>query len=490
MNSAAARLRGIVKRFGSVQALRGADLSLAPGEVHALLGENGAGKSTLMSVLGGRLMPDEGTIEVAGAEVRLRSPRDAMALGIGMVRQHFTFVPRMTVAENLWLGRAGLRFDRRAAHEAALRVGESTGLSLDPFALAGELSVGLQQRLEIVKALTRDVRTLILDEPTAALTPGEVAELFGALRRLTEAGVAIVLITHKLREVLAIADRVTVLRRGAVVLSGPAAAQTPAQLAAAMIGEGSAVELVAEALELSRVTRSGAADRLALAVRGLTMPGSEHVIGVRDVSFDIGAGEVVGIAAVEGNGQRELLRAVAGLAPHGGTVTIGGNGQVRFVPEDRQVEGLILDFTVTENLALGGVRGWRLRPRQLQREAAQTMAASDIRAAGPDQPVRELSGGNQQKVVLARALAGRPALLVAENPTRGLDLRATADVHVRLRRAAEGDGLGVLLYSSDLDEVLALADRVAVMAGGRWRWVAPPDRTRERVGALMLGEAA
>ena len=489
MSAAAAQLSGIVKRFGSVQALRGADLSLAPGEVHALLGENGAGKSTLMHVLGGLLSPDEGRIEVAGAQVRISSPREAMALGIGMVRQHFAFVPRMTVAENVWLGRPGLRFDRRAALAAVRRVGEATGLHLDASAPAGNLPVGLQQRLEIVKVLSRDVRVLILDEPTAALAPGEIGDLFVALRRLATSGVAIVLITHKMREVLAIADRVTVLRRGAVALSGPAAAQTPELLAGAMIGEGAAADIVAEALEQASEARTGPAARPALEVRDLVVTARGRVDVVRGVSFDVAESELVGVAAVEGNGQRELLRAVSGLVPSSGSVVVGGSAQVSFVPEDRQGEGLILDFTLAENLALGGLHGLRLRPRQLEQRAAQVIAASDIRAVGPAQPVRALSGGNQQKVVLARALAQQPALLVAENPTRGLDLRATADVHRRLRRAAREGGLGVLFYSSDLDEVLALADRVAVMSAGCWRWVAPSERTRERVGALMLGAA-
>jgi len=371
------------------------------------------------------------------------------------------------------------------------RVGEVTGLHLDASALAGDLPVGLQQRLEIVKVLSRDVRVLILDEPTAALTPGEVADLFAALRRLAASGAAIVLITHKMREVLAIADRVTVLRRGAVALTGPAAAQTPERLADAMIGEAGAAELMAEALEQEQSARArvSQAGRSVLSVRDLVVAGRGAVDAVRGVSFEVAESELVGIAAVEGNGQRELLRAVSGLVPRSGSVVVGGSGQVSFVPENRQGEGLILDFTLAENLALGNLRGVRLRLRQQEQRAAAVMAAADIRAEGPTQPVRALSGGNQQKVVIARALAQRPALLVAENPTRGLDLRATADVHQRLRRAARDEGLGVLFYSSDLDEVLALADRIAVMSDGRWHWVGPSERARERVGALMLGAA-
>ena len=485
MNAAAVRLRGIAKRFGSVQALRGADLSVSAGEVHALLGENGAGKSTLMHVLGGLEAPDAGAIEVAGREVRIPSPRDAMALGIALVRQHFTFVPRMSVAENVWLGRSGRRFDRRQAANEVRRVGDATGLVLDPAALAGALPVGLQQRLEIVKVLARDVRVLVLDEPTAALTPGEVAHLFAALRRLAAAGVAIVLITHKMREVAAIADRVTVLRGGEVVLSGRADGLAPAALGRAMIGAQADAQVMAAALEEAREPEPRATKAAVLQVRNLSVGSA-----VRDISFDVAQGEVVGIAAVEGNGQRELLRAVAGILPHGGEATLRGGGRVGFVPEDRQGEGLILDFTLAENLALGSMRGLLLRRRRLESAAAEAMAQFDIRAGGPAQSVRTLSGGNQQKVVLARVLAQRPALVVAENPTRGLDLHATAYVHERLRGSAREDGLGVLFHSSDLDEVLALSDRVAIMVAGAWRWVELADRTRERVGAAMLGEVA
>ncbi len=486
MNDAAQRLiemRGIVRHFGSAVALRGADFACDAGEIHALLGENGAGKTTLMHVLFGMLAPDAGSIAIGGREVRLHSARDAMALGLGMVHQHFTQVPDLTVAENVWLGRPGWRFDRAAARALVRKVGEATGLALDPDARAEDLSVGLRQRLEIVKALSRDARVLILDEPTATLAPAEVADLFAALRRLKASGVAVVLITHKLSEVLAIADRVSVLRAGERVFTAPAAGLDAATLARAMIGEAAPDDELAVAQERSRRAAAGRGP-IALEVEALRVVerGRERV---RGASFAVHGGEIVGIAAVEGNGQRELLRSLAGLIPHGGRVRTEA-GPPAFVPEDRQLEGLVLDFTVAENLALGsGGLGWVSARDDAARRLIERF---DIRPADPAAHVRELSGGNQQKIVLARELSRRPAVLIAENPTRGLDIHAAAQVHAELRRAAS-DGMAVLLYSSDLDEVLALGDRVAVVVGGEWRWVDEAARTREQVGAMMLGAA-
>lgn len=473
-------MRGISRRFGSVQALRGAAFSCEVGEVHALLGENGAGKSTLMQVLFGLLRADEGTVEVAGRPARFRSPRDAMDAGLGMVHQHFTQVPALTVAENVWLGRAGVRYDGAAARRAVAEVGRATGLALDPDARVASLPVGLRQRLEIVKALARDVRIVILDEPTAVLAPREVDELFGALRRMAAAGVAVVLITHKLREVGALADRVTVLRAGETVLTGPVAAYGAAALTAAMVGGAGAGFPESGAEGCAPGTAVLRVEHLVVA-----RPDARH-LAVRDVSFAVGAGEIVGIAAVEGNGEREVLRAVAGLALHEGKITVAG-GSVGFVPEDRQEEGLILEFGLDENLMLGAALPFWIDRGAWRAESAEVVRGADIRAAGNARPVRELSGGNQQKLVVARELRRRPALLVAENPTRGLDVVATAAVHRRVVSAAREDGLGVLFHSTDLDEVLALSDRVAVMVEGRWSEVAPAERTRERVGGLMLG---
>ena len=484
-------MTGIARRFGSVQALRGADFVLGTGEVHALLGENGAGKTTLMRILFGLERADAGTVEVFGRPLAGGSPRQAMSAGVGMVHQHFSQVPTMTVAENVWLGRPGLRFERAAAVAAVRRVGEATGLELDPLAQAGDLSAGLRQRLEIVKALARDVRVLILDEPTAVLTPREVDELFGALRRLVAAGLSVVLITHKLREVAAIADRVTVLRRGEVVASGPARDFSAEALAIALVGEGAGAAVMAAArdgLEAAPALQLKRPEP-ALQLRDVTVRAAGGRLDtVRGVSLDVEAGEIVAVAAVEGNGQRELMRAVAGLVPYQGTCRVGHGGQVGFVPEDRQHEGLILEFSLTENLALGGRHRFWLDRRFLEHQAATLIDEFGIRTAGGAQPVGALSGGNQQRVVLARVLSQQPALLVAENPTRGLDIRATADVHARIRRAARERGLGVLYYSTDLDEVLAIGDRIGIMAAGRWRWADEP-RSRENVGALMLGVA-
>jgi simple sugar transport system ATP-binding protein len=478
-------MRGIAKQFGSVQALRDVDFRVEPGEIHALLGENGAGKSTLMHVLYGLARADAGSTEVSHRVLKGGSPREAMQAGLGMVPQHFAQVPRMTVAENVWLGRPGVRFERRRAEEAVRRVSASTGLALDPTAVAGALPVGLRQRLEILKVLSREVRVLILDEPTATLTPREVDDLFAALRRLAGSGIAVVLITHKMREVSSIADRVTILRRGEVALTTRAGALSPEELARAMIGADAASDHVAEALETRLVDerRGAPADAVLRAddvsVRGLH--GQPDPVG--HVSFEIRAGEIVGVAAVEGNGQRELLRAVAGLWPHTGRVV--ARGAVGFVPEDRQHEGLIQDFSLAENLALGRLTSFWIDRRALDARARTAIDAFRIQSAGPASPARTLSGGNQQKAVLARVLGADPAVLVAENPTRGLDIRAAADVHAWVRRAARERGLGVLFHSADIDEVLALADRVAVMVAGRWQWV--DKRTRAEVGGLMLG---
>ena len=486
----AVRMTGIVKTFGPVQALRGADFSLAQGEIHALLGENGAGKSTLMHVLYGLARANAGTVEVFGARLAAGSPRAARAAGIGMVHQHFSQVPRMTVAENVALGQAGLFYDREASAAKVRAVSESTGLQLDPGALAEDLSAGLKQRLEIVKALAGDVRVLILDEPTAVLTPGEVDDLFAALRRLAAAGLGVVLITHKLREVKAIADRVTVLRRGSVVLHGPATEFPTEALARALIGESESADVLATVMG-SQAAPDADPRRAApaLEVEGLTVRGrGGRKPPVSDVTFEVKAGEIVAIAAVEGNGQRELMRAIAGFEPFEGRCHVAYGGQVGLIPEDRQHEGLVLDFSILENLALGERGNFVMDQRYLVHHAVTVVEEFGIRARGVLQPVRELSGGNQQRVVLARVLDQRPAVLVAENPTRGLDVRATSEVHARIRRAAHEQGLGVLYYSTDLDEVLAVGDRIGVMAGGRWRWAEEP-RSRERVGALMLGAA-
>lgn len=478
-------LREIRKHYGSVQALRGADFTLMSGELHALLGENGAGKSTLMHVAYGLTRPDGGTIAIDGLTVSVPSPRAARRLGVGMVHQHFTSVPALTVAENVALA-AGWPVRPRSLRDRVRKLAEEIGLPLDPDTPAGRLSVGLKQRLEIVKALATEVRILLLDEPTAVLAPAEAEELLRVVRAFTARGGAAVLITHKLDEALAAADRVTVLRQGAVVHAGVVAGETRESLADAMIGGG--------APNADAPSSAGASDafpsRLLVRLEDLEVPRETgYGIAVRRATLSIRGGEIVGIAAVEGNGQRELLRAVAGrLHPLRGRREVAG--PVGFIPEDRTTEGLIPELSLTENVVLGSraddawIRRGRVDWRVARARTAAMLEDYEVVAPGPDVPAAALSGGNQQKVVVARELARQPRVVVAENPTRGLDLRAAAAIHARLRAAAAG-GAAVLIYSSDLDEVLALANRVLVAARGSLL-EAPPGATRGQVGELMV----
>lgn len=459
-------LSQIRKRFGSAVALDGADFVLARGEVHGLLGENGAGKSTLMHLAFGLLRPEAGEIKIGGRTVVLRAPADAKRLGIGMVHQHFTSIPALTVQENLWLaaGRhgavAGSPSGSGSTDTALGRLRRRLWEGLDPGARAEDLPVGAKQRLEILQALAADAEVLLLDEPTAVLAPPEVAELLSLLGEFARGGGSVVFITHKLDEVLAAASRVTVLRRGQVTFSGPIGDCTPGGLARAMVGDAAADELVL----------AGASDRPRARADGVVV-GSAGGLEARQ-------GEIVGLAAVEGNGQRELLRSFLGPA-------------VAFVPEDRTTEGLIGGFSLTENLVLGlsadprWAKGRWIDWPAASRRMAELLDEFGIRATGPNAPARSLSGGNQQKVVLARAFEARPKLIVAENPTRGLDLQATAFVHDQLRGYARRGG-SVIFYSTDLDEVLALADRVVVVVRGKAVAV-PGDSSRRSVGAMMLG---
>jgi ABC-type uncharacterized transport system ATPase subunit len=455
-------LRGISKSFGPVHALRGADFALATGEVHALLGENGAGKSTLLHIAYGMMGPDAGVIRVRGEETVIRSPRAARALGIGMVHQHFTSIGALTVSEDIALskGRTGGRMDGRtvSAFSATLMAGLSGNTRVET------LSVAQRQRLEIVKALATGARILLLDEPSAVLAPSEVEELLALVREFVDAGGTAALITHKLREVFVAADRVTVLRQGIVTYEGPVAGQTEETLARAMIG----------------------ADRGSGPTGALQPPESPSAPGSILTHFGgiaLGAGELVGIAAVEGNGQRDLLRGVVSASHR--------HDSVALVPEDRTTEGLIPDLSITENLMLGldrdprWVRGRRLDWKKARSRTEEIITTFRIRADGPDALVRTLSGGNQQKVVLARALECRPAILIVENPTRGLDIRATDFVHDQLRAAAAA-GILVLIYSTDLEEVLELGRRVLVVHAGKVR-EAPRRADRRVVGEMMLG---
>ena len=467
------RLSNISKHFGPTAALRDVTFTATPGLVHALLGENGAGKSTLMHIAYGMLRPDSGTIN---GHTGFDSPRAARAAGIGMVHQHFTSISALTVAENIALT-AGWRETGRAVTARAEAVAQQLGLPLPVSRHAEDLSVQLRQRLEIVKALASDARILLLDEPTAVLAPREVDELLEFLRMFAARGGTVVLITHKLDEVFRVADRVTVLRRGEVTLSDTLQSQTPSLLSRAMIG----VDLPAAG------RRVGQRGEVLVRANQLVLDGTSS----RSASFEIHAGEIVGVAAIDGNGQRELLRAIAGvdgIRIASGTLTV--TVPVAFIPEDRTSEGVIGTFTLVENLLLGTLpsgAGW-IDWRAIQDRTDTLLQAHDVRAAGSGALAESLSGGNQQKFVLARALEGNPRVIVAENPTRGLDLLATQSVHQELRDAAQR-GAAVVVHSSDLDEVLAVADRLFVVAQGEVTEL-PANSSREVVGDAMLAVAA
>jgi simple sugar transport system ATP-binding protein len=497
----ALELDRVTKRFGDAVALDGATLRVRPGTVHAVLGENGAGKSTLMRVAFGLVRPDHGTVRLGGVARRFGSSADAIAAGVGMVHQHFSLVPAMTVAENVALGGRG-PFSRRRSAALVRQVGEAVGLAVDPEARVGSLGVGAQQRVEIVKTLSRDARLLILDEPTAVLAPAEAADLLAWLRRFADGGRSVVLITHKLREALAVADDVTVLRRGRTVLAVPRDESTEAALASAMLGgppqqqsapepgdehhRGDAAPIVSPqpGARESRIDAGSGAGAVVLRARDVTLADAAGVVRVRGASLEVRGGEIVGIVGVEGSGQRELLRALAGrLAPLVGTVELPP--EVGLVPEDRHRDALLLDFPLDANVALRGAgrRRGRMRWPGWRRATAALLAGFDVRAAGAGVTARTLSGGNQQKLVLGRELRDDVRAVVVENPSRGLDIRATAEVHRRLR-AARDAGAAVVVYSGDLDEVLQLAGRVAVLHGGRLREMA---LDRDVVGRAMLG---
>ena len=483
MTTPALELRGIVKRFGPVQALRGADFTLAAGEVHALLGENGAGKSTLMHIAYGLVRPDAGTIAVRGRATFPRSPRDARRFGIGMVHQHFTSIPALTVGENIALA-AGWPVRPAALRSRVLALMDRVGLALAPESRAGVLTVAAKQRLEILKALATDATILLLDEPTALLAPSEADEVLRIVREFALGGGSAVLITHKLEEALRAADTVTALRSGRVTLAGPAAGETRDSLARAMIGDGGVAQSGrrrAPATDTHTLVRCEMLDLSREDGRGLA---------VRGASMAMAAGEVVGVAAVEGNGQRELLRAIAGLSrPLRGRLEVAR--PVAFVPEDRSTEGLIAELGLTENVVLGlgrtaaWVRGPRLDWTAARERTSALIGQFGIRAPGPETPAGALSGGNQQKVVIARALELLPRVIVAENPTRGLDIQAADEVWRRLGAAA-ADGAAVIVYSTDLDEILERADRTIIVAGGTVT-SAPRDAGKAEIGAMMLG---
>ena len=482
-------LRGINKRYGTTQALASASLFVRPGTVHALLGENGAGKSTLMRIAYGLEHADAGTLEVSASRVRFGSPADAIAHGVGMVHQHFTLVPVMTVAENVALGGHG-RLDLPSVAAKLHELSERTGFALDAEAKVESLPIAAQQRVEIAKALVRDARLLVLDEPTAVLSPPESEQLLRWLRTYADRGGSVVLITHKLREALSVADDVTVLRRGRTVLATRGSDATVQSLTAAMIGSADTADAGTgtRAPPERRPAAQLASREPVFRAEHVSITDERGVVSVHDATFAVHPGEIVALAGIEGSGQRELLRALAGRHRiASGRLT--RPPAVGFVPEDRHRDAVLLGRSLVENVALRGAGSRRglVDWTALESRTKSLVRAFDVRTASVRLPMRTLSGGNQQKLVLARELTGDGGGdargIVIENPTRGLDVRATDDVHARLRLARDG-GAAVVLYSSDIDEVLLLADRVLVIFAGRVR---EAPKSREAVGRLMLG---
>jgi ABC-type uncharacterized transport system ATPase subunit len=497
-------LRGITKRFGSLVANDHIDLTVATGEIRGLLGENGAGKTTLMNVLYGLMQPDEGEILVDGRPVTIHSPRDAINAKIGMVHQHFMLVPVFTVAENVALGveptHAGL-FDRRRARRQVQELSERYGLQVNPDALIEDLPVGVQQRVEIIKALLRDASMLILDEPTAVLTPGETEDLFRVMRELRAGGRSIVFISHKLKEVQAIADEITVIRRGRVVGERPPTT-SDSELAALMVGRP--VEL--------RVSKGPATPgEVVLSVSDLTVSGDlvpvdggESKNAVDHVSLEVRAGEILGIAGVQGNGQTELCEAIMGLRPAAGTVRLEARdishatprdrlrAGIAYIPEDRTEDGIVADFSVADNLVLDTydrppfAHGIAMNLAAIRDNARTRIAEFDVRTSSIETPVGTLSGGNQQKVILAREVGRQVRLLLASQPTRGLDVGSIEFVHRRIVEERD-QGIAVIIVSSELDEIYALADRIAVMYEGKITGFRPPDVPVTELGLLMAG---
>lgn len=482
MSEFALALRDVDKRFGATVALEAARCLVRPGTVHALLGENGAGKTTLMRIAFGMLRADAGALERDGRPVRFAHERDAIAAGIGMVHQHFMLIPAFTVAENVSLGGRG-RLDPAATAARVRAIGASTGLAVDPDARVRDLPVGAQQRAELVRALAHEARLLILDEPTAVLTPLESEELYGWLRRFAAGGGTVVLITHKLREALAVADDLTVLRRGRTVLEGRAQDIPETALVSAIVGEGDALADGAPA------GRSAAAAVFAL--HDAAFADAQGVVRLAGTTLEVRAGEILGVIGVEGAGQRELLRLLAGrLSPTSGRVE--RPTRVGFIPEDRLLDAVIPAFSLTENQALAEASALQsVVPWAAHAAATATVISRyDVRSTGPGARMATLSGGNQQRFVVGRERQLAPRALVAENPTRGLDVRATTRVIDAIREVAAGGGAAVV-YSADLDEILALTQRVAVCFGGRVteieRPADPTDRTPYARALLGLG---
>ena len=500
----AVHLDGITKRFPGVVANDDVDLAVERGSVHALLGENGAGKTTLMNVLYGLYEPTEGTVRLDGEPQSFDSPRDAIDAGIGMIHQHFMLVDPMTVWENVVLGNepkrwGGLRVDRAAAREAVVELSERYGFDVDPDATIADISVGEQQRVEILKALYRGADVLIMDEPTAVLTPQEVDELYGVFEELTEQGKTIIFISHKLGEALSAADDITVLRDGVNVGTVASADVTREELAEMMVGR--------EVLMDPETTPQEPGDRV-LEVTGLSVDDDRGVEAVSDLSFGLRAGEILGVAGVDGNGQSQLVEAITGLRESSsGEIRYRGEpmaGRTRrdridrgmaFIPEDRQERGLVMSYDLTENAILGSqhdppfARGGRLNWRAAREHAESVIEQYDVRPPDAEAEAESLSGGNQQKFIVGREFERDPTLVVATHPTRGVDIGSTEFLHDRLLEL-RSEGKAVLLVSSKLDEVQGLSDRLAVMHEGEFTGIVDPATvTEEEIGLLMAGES-
>ena len=492
-------LRGITKQFGSLVANDDINFKVEAGEIHAILGENGAGKSTLMNIVYGLLAPDKGQILVDGQEIKIKSPLDALAAGIGMVHQHFMLIPVFTVAENIVLGhektnRAGL-LDLATAREEIIRVSKEFNFEVDPDALIEDLPVGIQQRVEIIRALIYNSKILILDEPTAVLTPQETDELLANMKKLRDSGRSIVFITHKLREVKAVADRISIIRRGKVVGTvQPSASQE--EMASLMVGRP---------VDLTVNKADGKPGKTILEMANLNVLDTSGRALASKINLTVSAGEVVAVAGVQGNGQSELAEAIVGLREHlTGSIKLSGNeligrsvdeclkAGIAYVPESRELDGLISSFSITENLILDThseapySKGIFYKPAMAHQVALERIKEFDIRAQSANDPASSLSGGNKQKVVLARELSRPVELVVVCQPTRGLDVGSIEFVHQRLISERDS-GRAVLLFSTELDEVFALADRIAIMYRGEIIAIVPATASREEVGLYMAG---
>ena len=494
-------LQNIRKQFDGAYAVDGVNLTLRPGEIHALLGENGAGKTTLMNVLYGMTQVDSGSISINHKVRRIQSPRDAIGLGIGMIHQHFSLVPTLTVMENLILGEKRSdrwRLNRKQASDDIRLFSHQHGFEVEPDVLVRQLSVGTQQRVEILKTLRQGARTLILDEPTAVLTPQEVEELFTILTRFRDAGHTIVFITHKLREAMAISDRITVLRYGRVAGSMETSSASLSNLTRLMIGRE---------IKRPNIKPPVSSSRTALTVDHIDIQDDRGQWAVRDLSLQLKSGEILGIAGVDGNGQKELAESLCGLRHvTSGAINIGAhditglsvrdisNLGLAQIPQDRHGTGLILDFSVEENLILSEDRLNRysrfgfLDFRRIRTDVHRLIKQFDIRVRHAELPAATLSGGNQQKLIFARTLAEPKDILVVFNPTRGVDINASEEIHQELL-TRRSEGAGILLISTELDEIFLLSDRIAIMFEGRIVGLVSPDTSREKIGRLMAGAA-